>query len=115
MSLMIVGSRYSIVLSKLIGHNPIAVLATLLLMSYTKILKIIIDVYSFVELDYPENKVVAAWLKDPNVPYLESWHLFLTVITSLILFFFFLPYTIFLLMGFKLYRLLASISAGLIE
>ena len=58
MGLIIVTSRYSILMSKLIGHNPIAVLATLLLMSYTKGLKIIIEVYSSVELDYPNNKKV---------------------------------------------------------
>ena len=41
-SLIIITSRYSTVMTKLIGSNPIAVLATLLLMSYTKILKNII-------------------------------------------------------------------------
>jgi hypothetical protein len=35
-SLIILTSRYSITLTKLIGHNPIAVLATLLLMSYVR-------------------------------------------------------------------------------
>jgi predicted outer membrane repeat protein len=38
--LMIIISRYSIMVSKLMGHNPIAVLATLLLMSYMKILSL---------------------------------------------------------------------------
>ena len=103
-SLIIVASRYSIFLTKLIGSNPIAVLATLLLMSYTKILKIAIDVYTFSKLDYPDNKTVTVWLKDANVPFLQTWHLFLTVVTSLVLVFLFLPYTLFLLLGYKLYR-----------
>ena len=103
-SLIILSSRYSITVSKLIGSNPIAVLATLLLMSYTKILKIIIEVYSSVELDYPDNKTVTVWLKDANVPYLHSKHLFLAVVTSLVFIFFFLPYTLLLLLGYKLYR-----------
>ena len=102
--LMIFISRYSITVSKLIGSNPVAVLATLLLMSYTKILKIIIEVYSYENLDYPDNKTVPVWLKDANVPYLELKHLFLTVVTSLVLVFFFLPYTLLLLLGHKLYR-----------
>ena len=100
---MIFISRYSITVSKLIGSNPVAVLATLLLMSYTKILKIIIEVYSYENLDYPNNKTVPVWLKDANVPYLESKHLFLTVVTSLVLVFLFLPYTLLLLLGHKLY------------
>ena len=103
-SLIIVASRHSVFLTKLIGSNPIAVLATLLLMSYTKILKIVIEVYSFGELDYPDNKTVTVWLKDANVPFLQTWHLFLTMVTSLFLIFLFLPYTFFLLLGYKLYR-----------
>ncbi len=48
----------------MIGHDPIAVLATLILMSYTKILKIIVDVYAFMELDYPNNQTISVWCKD---------------------------------------------------
>ena len=102
--LMIFVSRYSITVSKLIGSNPVAVLATLLLMSYTKILKIIIEIYSYENLEYPDNKTVSVWFMDANVPFLESKHLFLTVVTSLVLVFLFLPYTLLLLLGHKLYR-----------
>ena len=104
MSAIILTSRYSITVSKLIGHNPIAVLATLLLMSYAKILKIIIEVYASVELEYPKNVTMRVWLKDANVPYLQSRHLALTVVTSLVLVLVFLPYTFFLLLGHRLYR-----------
>ena len=103
MGLIIVTCRYSVTLSKLIGHNPIAVLATLLLMSYNKVLKIMIDVYSFAPLDYPQHNTRLAWLKDANVVFVESGHLLLTVVTSLVLVFIFLPYTLLLLLGYKLY------------
>ena len=103
MGLIIVTCRYSVTLSKLIGHNPIAVLATLLLMSYNKVLKIMIDVYSFAPLDYPQQNTTLVWLKDANVPFLGSGHLPLTVVTSLVLVFIFLPYTLLLLLGYKLY------------
>ena len=97
-------SRYSITMSKMTGSNPVAVLATLLLMSYTKILKIIVEVYSSVHLEYPNDKTVSVWLKDANVPYLQSKHLLLTVVVTLILIFAFLPYTLLLLLGYKTYR-----------
>ena len=97
-------SRYSITMSKLTGSNPVAVLATLLLMSYTKILKIIVEVYSSVHLEYPNEKTVSVWLKDANVPYMQSKHLLLTVVVTLILIFAFLPYTLLLLLGYKTYR-----------
>ena len=79
-SVIILTSKYSLTVSKWIGHNPIAVLATLLLMSYTKILKIIIDVYRFAKLDYPEDKkATTRWFKDANVDYLHTKRLALSI------------------------------------
>jgi predicted outer membrane repeat protein len=103
-SLIVLVSRYSITASKLVGHNPIAVLATLLLMSYTKMLKIIVDVYNFANLDYPGGREVVVWRKDATIPYMQSQHLILMVVTSTMLVFLFIPYTIFLSVGHKLYR-----------
>ena len=100
-SIIILTSKYSLTVSKWIGHNPIAVLATLLLMSYTKILKIIIDVYRYMYLEFPED---LKWWKDANVNYLHTKHLVLFVVTSLVLVFTILPYTLFLLVGYKLNR-----------
>ena len=102
--LIIFSSRYSITISKLLGRNPIAVLATLILMSYNKILKIIIETFSSVQLDYPNGKKISVWLKDANVPYLQSKHLALSAVTLLVLTFLFVPYTILLLTGPCLYR-----------
>lgn len=103
-SLIILTSRYSITVSRLIGDNPIAVLATLLLMSYTKVIKITIEVYSYARLDYPNNETVIVWLKDGNVLYMNPLHLLLTVVTTLIVIFLFLPYTLLLLLSYKLLR-----------
>lgn len=100
---IILTARYSVLLSRLIGSNPIAMLATLLLMSYTKILRIIIEVYSSVDLDYPNEETVRVWLKDGNILYLGPQHLSLVVVTSLVLVFLFLPYTLLLLLGHRLY------------
>ncbi len=94
---------YSITVSKLIGSNPVAVLA--LLMSYNKILKVIIDVFSSVSLSYPNEKKVTVWLKDGNLSYLHSKHLYLSIFTLLVLVFIFLPYTLLVLLGHLLYRL----------
>ena len=103
-SVIIITSRYSGFMTRLMGSNPIAVLATLLLMSYAKILKTITQIYSFVYLDYPNNIKVKVWLKDANMPYLEGHHLLLAVFGSIFIAVFFLPYTVLLLSGFKLYR-----------
>jgi len=103
-SLVIIISRHSLFVSKIVGSNPTAVLATLLLMSYNKILKIIIDVFSAVYLEYPDGKLVTRWMKDANVVYLESKHLGLALFTISVLVIFFLPYTLLLLFGQWLYR-----------
>jgi hypothetical protein len=103
-SLIIVVSRYSITVSAMIGRNPVAVLATLLLMSYAKIIKTGIEVYSYAKLDYPDNETVLVWLRDGNVSFFDPLQLLLMVVTSLVLVFLFLPYTLLLLLGYKLYR-----------
>ena len=102
-TLIIITSRYSTLVTKLIGSNPVAVLATLLLMFYTKILKNIIEIYSSVEMEYPHINVTV-WFKDATVPYMQSRHLVLAVLSSIFIALFFLPYTIFLLLGYKMYR-----------
>ena len=102
-SVIIITSRYSTLATKLIGSNPIAVLATLLLMSYAKVLRNIIEIYASVHLRYP-NRNVTVWLKDANVPYLRTHHLQLAVVCSVFVGMFFLPYTVLLLLGYKLYR-----------
>ena len=103
-SVMIIASRYSTIVSKLVGSNPIAVLATLLLMSYNKVLKVIIDVYYFVNLEYPNEKYVRVWMKDGNLLYLDSKHLVLSVTTFSVLVFVIIPYTTVVVLGQWLYR-----------
>jgi hypothetical protein len=103
-SLIIIVSRYSVTVSAMIGRNPVAVLATLLLMSYAKIIKTGIEVYSYAKLDYPDNETVLVWLRDGNVSFFDPLQLLLMVVTSLVLVFLFLPYTLLLLLGYKLYR-----------
>ena len=80
--------------------NPIATLATLFLLSYTKLLRTIIITFSFGTLEYPEGKVV--WLYDGNIGYLDTndGEFIVLFLASLLVFLFlFLPYTLFLLFG----------------
>ncbi len=93
-------SNHSITIARIIGPtNPIAVLATLILLSYTKLLRSIIATFSFTSLEYPLDKRVAVWLYDGNIGYLEGKHIPLFLTGLLALLFLFLPYTTFLLFG----------------
>ena len=82
--------------------NPIAILATLFLLSYTKLLRTTIVAFSFTTLEYPEDQTKVVWLYDGNIGYLDKndgRHIALFLVSLLVFLFLFLPYTLFLLFG----------------
>ena len=87
-SVIIVSSHYSSTVSKLSGRNSVQVLATLFLLSYTKLLRIIITALSSTELIYSNGSVRTVWLYDGNIDYLEGKHipLFMAALLLLIIF-----------------------------
>ena len=79
-------SSCSIKLSNLLGRrNPVATLATLILLSYTKLLETVIASLSFVSLTYPNGKTMIKWLLDANVEYGKGKHIALICVAILIL------------------------------
>ena len=92
-------SAHSPRVSRMLGSNPVAVLATLFLLSYAKILRAIILALSITTLQYPHDKMQVVWLSDANVSYLHGKHIPLFVVGILFLVFIFLPYTLLLLVG----------------
>jgi hypothetical protein len=84
---MIAISEYSLRFAKLIGkRDPIATLATLILLSYTKLLSTTISVFSFDTLRYPNGTRVDVWLPDGNVEYYEGKHIIFVIVAFLIIF-----------------------------
>ncbi len=79
--------------------NPVAVLATLFLLSYTKLLRAIMVAFSFTTLSYPDSKTRVVWLYDGNIEYGDVKHLILLIVSLLFLLILFLPYTLLLLFG----------------
>ena len=67
------------------GKNPVAALATLILLSYTKILRTIITSLSFAILYYPNHSREFVWLPDATVKYLRGKHIALFLAAVLIL------------------------------
>ena len=84
---------------RMFGRNPVAVLATLFLLSYAKLLRTIITALSFTFLEYPDGSEVAVWLYDGNVRYLQGKHIPLFLVAMMVLLLVFLPYTFVLLFG----------------
>ena len=75
------------------------VLATLLLLSYAKLLQLTITIFSSTTLEYPDGSVRRVWLYDGNVDYLKGKHipLFMAALLVLVLLVLSLPYTALLL------------------
>ena len=90
--LIIVFSHYFDKIARLSGRNAVSVLATLFLLSYAKLLRIIITVFSFTLIKYPD-KTVIVWLYDGNVNYLEGKHIPLIVAAVILLLAISVPYT----------------------
>ena len=94
--IVIIVSDHSIRFSHLIARrNLVATLATLILLSYTKLLRTVITVFSFATLDYPDDSHVKVWLPDASVDYLSGKHIALFVVAVIILIFG-ITYTLFL-------------------
>ena len=96
-------SRHSKSFAKTLGTNPVAVLATLLLMSFSKILKSIITPLSWTYLIYynstnKSHRIV--WLYDGSIDFFQTpKHAVLASLAILTLLIFVLPYLILLLCG----------------
>ena len=74
--------------SNLLGkRNPVATLATLILLSYATLLQTIIKSFSLVKLTYPNREREMLWLPDTNVKYGQGKHIALILVSVLILFF----------------------------
>ena len=94
--IIIIVSEYSPRFSALIGRkDPIATLATLILLSYAKLLSITITVLSFTNINYPDGSQKTVWLLDGNVKYFQGKHVAL-VIVALLIILVGVPYTIIL-------------------
>ena len=85
--MMIFISEHSTKFARLVAKkNPVATLATLILLSYTKFLDTVINSLSFAILIYPDGSHQRVWLPDATVKYLRGKHIILFVIAILILF-----------------------------
>ena len=97
--LIIISSERSSRITRFIGSNPVAVLTTLFLLSYAKLLRTIIAALSFTFLDYPHEVRVAVWQYDGNIRYIYGKHIALFLVALLAFLVLFLPYTFLLTVG----------------
>ena len=97
--IIILSDRYPFA-ARIFGNNSVPVLATLILLSYTKLLRTVFISLSFTVVEVSNAKPMAVWSFDGNIQYL-SWPkhipLFLAAVSTLL--FLWLPFTVLLLFG----------------
>ncbi len=103
---IIIICHYSPKVMKLMGMRNIEILATLFLLSYTKLLKTISAVFSAMSISVADSNntldpltAQKVWVYDGNIDYLSGKHLPLFIAALLILLFVFLPFTLLLVFG----------------
>ena len=86
-------------ISRLVGSNAVPVLSTLLLLSYSKLVRTIFIILHKrqITLHCTNVKPVTVWYEDPNVEYGKGKHAALLSVALFLLLFFLIPYTLFLL------------------
>ena len=77
---IIVGCRYSVWLCRLCGSNAVPALATLFLMSYTKLLLTVTNALSMSQLQC-NGSILTVWSVDGNIEYGSTKHLILVVVS----------------------------------
>ena len=102
--LIILACKYSSRAMKLFGSNPVAVLATVVLMSYSKLLHTSQQLLSYVTVYYSNGTQEKRWTIDPNLLYFQGKHIPLVMFGILVIIVFLIPYFILLSFGYYLQR-----------
>ena len=92
--IVIVCNKFPALAANSYGQNALKVLATLLLLSYTKLQRTVVTIFSFTSLKYPGGATRYVWLYDANVEFLTNKHLYLYIAGMLVLVALILPYTL---------------------
>ena len=79
--------------STIIGERAVGVLSTLIYLSYSKMLRNVIDILTYSTVHLPSSDMYV-WFYDGNVKYLYGKHTFLFVVAMAASILFLLPYTI---------------------
>ena len=100
---IIISSKYSRHLAKMMGNNSVPVLATLFLLSYAKLLRSVITILQYSVLEYSSGQKLV-WSADGNLDYLGPQHIPLFAAAVAVLLFLWLPYTLLLFSGQWLHK-----------
>ena len=98
--LIVISSQYSIKVVRLVGSHAVPVLATMILLSYTKLIRTVFKVLYFtnIQCNGNNNVTLLRWYIDANVQYVGGYcHLPLFLFSVAVLILLIVPYTFYLL------------------
>ena len=96
-AIFLVGVHYSSKLSKIFGDRSVPTLATLLFLSYAKLLRTIIASLRLADLKtYPQGHTIRVWALDGNLTYSNHKHVLLLLVTIPCFLLLWMPYTVIL-------------------
>ena len=102
--LIILACKYSSRAMKLFGSNPVAVLATVVLMSYSKLLHTSQQILSYVTVYYSDGTQEKRWKINPNTLYFQGKHIPLAMFGIFIVIVFLIPYLVLISFGHYLQK-----------
>ena len=102
--LIILACKYSSRAMKLFGSNPVAVLATVVLISCSKLLHTSQQVLSYVTVYHSDGTQEKRWRIDPNLLYFQGKHIPLAMFGLLILIVFLIPCVVLIKLGHYLQK-----------
>jgi len=76
------------------SHSALSILATLIILSYLKLLRTVIEIISFLQVHSAKDGVLIVWRSDPNIKYFTGGHIVLFIISFLFFFLFIVPFAI---------------------
>ena len=82
--------------SRLVSNNTVPVLATLILLSYTKLIRTVTLALASVTIKCGQHSTQYSWYNDPNIDYLSLKHVILLVFALFVLCFLIIPFTVLL-------------------
>ena len=96
---IILVSRYSTRVARVCGSNAVPVLATLILLSYTKLIQAVLFSLTFTSILLPDGTNRFVWSSDGNINFFRGKHIPLGVFSNVVLVFFIIPYSFFLFLA----------------
>ena len=97
---IVVLCRYSIWVSRIFGNSdPVAVLATIILLSFNSLVYNVINIFYYSNLSVPNGHGHAVWRFDGTINYGEREHLILILLATTFILFVLIPYALVLFLA----------------